>query len=239
MRATLLVLMLALAAPAEAGLRATYFDAGKTRALVIEVADNGDARIGEADSSDYGLMIGDRFYVIGDKEGMPMVADIADVGAAIDRIMPPIFGDLLRAPDAAAVATGLKLTPDGGRSVGGHTGTIYHVKGLDTSDPAKTIDYVISREASLVPVGRALERFMNSALVPAAPLVGPAIKTIIAETRAIFALGTPIDVGGRFLLDRVETVDVPANRLKLPATPQTVDQLAAAMKTEQAEDAHR
>jgi hypothetical protein len=169
-----------------------------------------------------------------------MVADIADVGAAIDKMVPPIFGDLLReAAKGAPPAQPLKIASDGSRTVGGRAGTLYHVKGLDQTKPEAVTDYVISTDPSLAPVGQALERFMNAALVPAAPLVGPAVREIIAETRQIFAFGTPIDAGGRFLLDHVETVDVPANRLVLPAKAQTVEQLVVSMQAEQQEGAHR
>jgi hypothetical protein len=225
--------------PAEAGLRAVYFDAAKTKSLVIEVADNGDARIGEADSDDYGLLIGGHFYVVGSNEGRPMVADVVDLGAAIDQIMPPIFRDILKGDDGASPPGDLRISEDGTRSVGGRTGRVFHVKGLDDSAPDKAVDYVIDAGADLAPVGTALEKFMNAALIPAAPLVGPAIPHLIAETRSIFALGTPIDVGGRFLLDRVETVDVPAQRLALPGKPASVADLVATMRAEQQDNAHR
>lgn len=57
------------ATTAQAGLRAIYFDASKSKQLIIEVADNGDARIGEADSADYGLLIGGKFLMVGNQEG--------------------------------------------------------------------------------------------------------------------------------------------------------------------------
>jgi len=227
------------AGSAEAGLRAVYFDSAKTKQLIVEVADNGDARIGEADSSDYGLLIGGHFHVVGDQAGRPIVARIEDIGAAIDRVVPPIFHDLLRTPSTAKAPAKIRIEAAGEQTVGGRKGRVYHVRGLDGSDPDKSADYVISADPALAPVGHALEQFMNAALVPAAVLMGPAIPELIAETHAIFALGTPIDVGGRFRLDRVETIDMPASRLALPAAPATVDALVAAMKAEAQDNAHR
>ncbi len=234
-----LLALLAGAGSAEAGLRAVYFDAAKTKQLVIEVADNGDARIGEADSQDYGLLIGGHFHVVGEQGGQPMVARIEDIGAAIDQVVPPIFHDLLKGSGTAQPSAKIRIEAAGEQQVGGRTGRVYHVRGLDGGDADKAADYVISTDPALAPVGRALEQFMNAALVPAAVLMGPAIPELIAETHQIFALGTPIDAGGRFRLDRVETVDVPASRLVLPAPPATIDALVAAMKAEAQDNAHR
>lgn len=231
--------ILAFAGQAEAGLRAVYFDAAKSGQLVIEVADNGDARIGEADSSDYGLLLGGHFYIVGGQQGAPMVARIEDVGAAVDRVVPPIFHDLLKSPAAAALPAHLRAEPGAEQNVGGYAGRLYHVRGLDGADPEKAADYVISSDPALAPVGRVLEQFMNAALVPAAVMMGPAIPELIGETREIFALGTPIDVGGRFRLDHVDRVDIAPGRLALPAEPATVDALVAAMKADIAENAHR
>lgn len=231
--------VLAGAGGAQAGQRAVYFDAAKTKQLVIEVADNGDARIGEADSGDYGLLIGGHFHVVGQQGGQPMVARIEDIGAAIDQVVPPIFHDLLRAPATAKSSAKIRIEAAGEQQVGGRTGRVYHVRGLDGDDAEKTADYVISADPALAPVGRALEQFMNAALVPAAVLMGPAIPELIAETRQIFALGTPLDAGGRFRLDRIETVDMPASRLALPAAAASVDALVAAMKAEAQDNAHR
>jgi hypothetical protein len=232
--------VLAFAGHAEAGLRAVYFDAAKSGQLMIEVADNGDARIGEADSSDYGLLLGGHFYIVGGQQGAPMVARIEDVGAAVDRVVPPIFHDLLKSPSTASrLPTHLRAEAGAEQKVGGYGGRLYHVRGLDSADPQKVADYVISSDPALAPVGRVLEQFMNAALVPAAVMMGPAIPELIGETREIFALGTPIDVGGRFRLDHVDRVDIAPGRLALPAEPATVDALVAAMKADIAENAHR
>jgi hypothetical protein len=234
-----LLLVSGCAGAAQAGLRAIYFDAAKSRQLVVEVADNGDARIGEADSSDYGLLIGGKFLIVGDQEGRPMVARIEDIGAAIDRVVPPIFHDMLRDPSSAALPRRLQARADGEQVIGGQNGRVYHISGFAGGDPAKAEDYVISTDPMLAPVGHALEQFMNAALVPAAVLMGSAIPELLGETREIFALGTPIDIGGRFRLDRVETADVAAARFALPAPPTTVDALVDRMKADTQENAHR
>lgn len=227
------------AGSAEAGLRAVYFDDAKAKQLVIEVADNGDARIGEAESSDYGLLIGGHFIVVGDQDGKLMVARIEDIGAAIDRVVPPIFHNMLSDPASGNLPAHLKADQGGEQQVGGRTGRSYRISGFAGGDATQTADYVISKDPELAPVGRVLEQFMNAALVPAAVLMGPAVPQLIGETREIFALGTPIDIGGRFRLDRAEKADIPASRLALPAAPASVDALVASMKADMQENAHR
>jgi len=80
-----LLATLVVSAPAEAGMRVVYDDPGKTKQLRIEVADNGDARIADSASADYGLLVGGEFYVVSIEGGKPTVARLKDVAAAIDQ----------------------------------------------------------------------------------------------------------------------------------------------------------
>ncbi len=173
-----LLLASAAAGSAQAGMRAVYFDGSKSKQLVIEVADNGDARIGEADSSDYGLLVGGRFIVVGLQEGKPMVARIEDIGAAIDRVVPPIFRNMLSDPASAGLPKRLQITPAGEQTVGGRKGRAYRITGF-SGGAEKAADYVISADPALAPVGQALEQFMNAALVPAAVLMGSVAHRVL------------------------------------------------------------
>lgn len=215
---------------AEAGLRAIYIDVRQSKQLQIDVHDNGDARIGEVGTEDYGLLIGGEFFIVDVEGGKPTVARLKDVANAIDQVLPPIFKGLFDKAGAAMHADHLKIEPDGRGEAGGRKGRIYHVRGLDSTQPDKPTDYLISDDPDLKPVGAALEAFMNAAMVPAAPLIGAGATELIAETRTIFALGTPIDVGGRFRLNLAGKAAFPAAFFRLPAQPRTVEQLVAGMK---------
>ena len=231
--------MLLTTAAAQAGLRAVYIDVRQSKQLQIDVHDNGDARIAEVGSEDYGLLVGGEFYIVDFEDGKPMVARLKDVATAIDRVLPPIFKGLLDKAAANMPQTQLRIEAGEPGEAGGREGRVYHVRGLDSHDANKATDYLISADADLKPVGATLEQFMNAALVPAAPLIGDMAPALIAETRAIFALGTPIDVGGRFRLNLAGKAAFPAAYFRLPAPAQTVDQLVAAMKLsmEKREDA--
>jgi len=233
MRRTLGLLIVAiamLASPAQAGLRAVYLDVAKAKQLQIDVFDNGDARIAEVGNEDYGLLIGGEFYIVDVEGGKPTVARLKDVATAMDRVLPPIFKGLFDMAADQAPKAKLSIEPGEAGSAGGRDGRVYHVRGLDSSDPGKATDYLISSDPELKPVGTALEAFMNAAIVPAAPLIGSGAAELIAETRTIFALGTPIDVGGRFRLNLAGKAAFPAAYFRLPAQPQSVEQLVAAMK---------
>jgi hypothetical protein len=225
-----LLLALFLATPALAGLRATYTAPDSPRPLIVEVADNGDARIGEEGAGDYGLLIGGTFHVVGrGPEGRVTVARLADVGAAIDRVTP-VFGDTLAFARPPRPRASLTAEAMGRKLVGGRSGTLYAIRGIDQTNREAAAEYVLSGDADLAPVGRALEMFMHASLLPGAAMLGSAAPELIEETRFIFALGTPIDAGGRFRLARVEEAEARPERFALPATPMTVDTLERAMR---------
>lgn len=225
----LALLVLLPPAPAEAGLRAVYGSSEENKTLVVEVADNGDARIAESGDESYGLMLGGQFHVVSRQNGAWMTARIVDVAAAIDRVVPPIFGDALTHDGPARPAAKLDIRKQGDRTIGRRKGTVWTISGIGGVSGGPAAEYVMSEDADLKPVGRVLEQFMHAALLPGAPLLGSGAAELVEETRAIFALGTPLDVGGRFQLRSVEKADLAAARFALPAKPATVDELVAAM----------
>ena len=234
LRPLLALLLLAVPVAARAGQRATYTQAdGKL--LAIDVGDDGVARVGEPGSDEYGLLRADGFYIVSQASGAWQVARIADVAAAIDQVVPPIFKDILTAPDAHKPPAAFRIERGTGRrNVGGRSGQVYTVYGMNVANPAEAETFVISDDPTLRPIGHAMEQFMDAALVPAAAPIMTAAADLIAETHAIFALGTPLDAGGRFRLQSIDAVDVPGSAMLLPAKPQTVGELVAAMKAAQA-----
>ena len=222
--------MLGAATPAQAGLRVVYVDVAKAKQLQIDVHDNGDARIAEVGSEDYGLLIGGDFYIVDMEGGKPMVARLKDVATAIDQVLPPVFKGLFDQPADAMPKAPLKVEAGEPGGAGGREGRVYHVKGLDHSKPDKATDFLINSDPDMKPVGTALEAFMNAAVVPSTPLIGALANELIAETRTIFALGTPIDVGGRFRLNLAGKAAFPSAYFRLPAQPQSVKALALSMQ---------
>jgi hypothetical protein len=217
------------ASAADAGLRAIYLDVRQAKQLQIDVGDNGDARIGEVGNEDYGLIIGGEYYVVDMIDGQPFVARLKDIATAMDRVLPPIFNGLFDLAAEKAPQVPLKIEPGEPGSAGGREGRVYRIRGLDKDDADKESIYLISQDPELRPMGRALEDFLNSQIVPASPIIGKGATQLIAETRTIFALGTPIDMGDRMRLNLAGKAAFPPSYFRLPARPQTVEQLVAGM----------
>jgi hypothetical protein len=222
--------MLFATSAAQAGLRAIYLDLRQSKQLQIDVHDNGDARIGEVGSEDYGLLLGGEYYVVDIVDGKPMVARIKDIATAMDQVLPPIFKGLFDKAAAAMPRAELKIEPGEPGEAGGRKGRVYRIKGLDKDEPAKATIFLISDDPELKPMAVALEGFMSAMIIPAAPLIGNGATELIAETRTIFALGTPIDMGDRMRLNLAGKAAYPAAYFRLPAKPQSVGQLVAGMK---------
>jgi len=229
----LLALLWALlaASPAPAGTRATYSGHADPKELVVEIADSGGAaRISVPGRDDYGLMLGDQFYLVKLRDGKPQVARVADVAAALDRVMPPVFKNLFGAMGGALKANPLNAVRSGSKTVAGISGEVWLVKGLDDEKPDAATEMVVSRDPALAPVGRALAAFLESSIVMMRPLIGSGAAVMVQQNRQLFALGTPIASADRLTLTRMESVDEPADRFVLPAKPATVDALVAEMK---------
>ncbi len=225
------LLLAAAVDPALAGMRATYV--GKPGppgsqpdpALVIEVADNGDFRAGVPGRDDYALGIGDSVYLVAKPGGTIEVARVADLAAAFDTILPPVFKGLFGAA-VAAPAGKLSIVAGEARTIGGHAGRVFSVKGLALVDAGEAVDFVLSDEPALASTGRAFARFMETTVLVAAPVLGANAAAMVSDMREVFARGAALD-GGRFILQGAEASVVPAERLALPAEPKTVAFLVA------------
>lgn len=225
----ILFLMLSLAAtPALAGQRAVYAEPDGKR-LTVEVADNGFARVRTEDADQYGIWRDGQFYIVGREDGRVMVARIEDMAAAIDQVVPPIFKAMFQAAGSGP-PTSLRIEPKGGRRVAGHEGQVYAVYGIDRDKPKESADFVMSSEPALQPVGRAMEQFMIATIVPIGALIGDAAAEMVADTRAVFAKGAPLDLGGRFVLVSFEPAEVTQEAVTLPAKPQSVAEIVAGLK---------
>src|SRR4051794_15172313 len=82
------------AATAQAGVRALYDDPSGSKQLQVDVQDNGDARIADTSTDDYGLLIGGEFYIVDVEDGKAKVARLKDVATAMGQVLPPIFKGL-------------------------------------------------------------------------------------------------------------------------------------------------
>jgi hypothetical protein len=224
----LLLPLLAMAAPATAGSKAVY-EGMPGPPIVIEVGDNGDARIGAEGKDEYGLLIGSEFYLVAKEAGQWKVARIADQAAAFDKVLPPIFRTIFSAAGKGKPSK-LKIIKNGTRTVVGITGDVYAITGLDSEKPTEVTELVITKDPRIAPAGRALAGFNDAMMVMMAPLIGEMAASEIAQNHELAALGTPLDTKNGLHLKAFSEASVDPARLTLPAKPQTVEQIVAGIK---------
>ena len=213
------VAAMGLAFPAAAGMRAVYDGAQPGQQLEIEVADNGDFRVGPAGQPQYALQRDRVLYLVSPgPDGRVEVARAEDMAATINAAAPA-FRDLFTTSAVSRPLVPIKAERGGPAKVGGRAGTSYRITASGPDGKPETTGYVLSSEAQMAPIGTALGRFIETTLIMAAPMLGPESPRLVEEVRAVFALGTPLRKDGRFALVRAEPADVPASRLELPAAP--------------------
>lgn len=228
MRIPILLALLAAAQPAWAGQKATYVDdEGKT--ILVQVTDSGDARIAPSTPDQYGLLRDGQFYLVSKEEGKWKVARIEDVAAALDQVLPPIFKTLFGAA-AKAKPTTMRMEAKGSRTVAGFTGKVYVIHTSDEKKGDPPAEVVLSEDPSLQPVGRAIGGFLTSTMLLMAPFLGDAAADMIKDTQTVLSRGAPLDIRGKFRLTSVTAADVPASTVDLPAKPQSVSEIVAALK---------
>ncbi len=86
---------------------------------------------------------------------------------------------------------------------------------------------LMSSDPTLKPLGAALEQFTLALTMMMGALMGPAVAQQMDETRAVFARGTPLDMEHGYTLVKLEEAEIAHEAMELPATPQTVEQIAA------------
>jgi hypothetical protein len=222
--------MLLMAFPAHAGTRALFNGTSDPKELLVEVSDDGAVRVGAAGRDEYGLLLGDQFYLIGPKDGKVQVARVADMAAAFDKVMPPIFKDLFGPAGDKMKFAPLKAVKTGTKTVAGIKGDIWSVKGMNDEKPDEPTQIVVSNDPRLAPIGRALCAFFDTAMIMMRPFLGNASAEMVKQNRQLFALGTPIESAERFTLIKLETADSVKDRFTLPAKPATIDEIVAGMK---------
>lgn len=214
--------------PALAGQRATYTESDGKQ-LVILVADNGDARIDGPEPGRYGLYRGGEFYLVARNEGAWTVARVADIAEAFAKVMPTVFRDIAGAA-AKPARPSPRIVAQGRRSHLGREGQVYEVFFAGSDKPEDSSTLLMSSDAALKPIGAALEQFTLSLTLLMGAFIGPAVEEALAETRALFSLGTPLDMEGSYTLLNLEEVDIAHEALEFPAKPQTLEQIVAETK---------
>ena len=216
----LLLIFALITAPAYGGTRATYVrpDGGST---IIEVADNGDARIGPSDGAEYGLLVSNRFYMVEAGQNGPTVIRMEDTAAAMGLMLPRGFNELLKPANPGSV-TMTELEADGTATIEGRTGRRFRMKHSDDSDRL-----VVSDDPSLRPIGAAMEGIAGASLLSMEAFFGSeAASDMLSHVRDMFSRGTPLLTFEGWTLTTVETAEIGQNRVRLPGKPLSLEAVA-------------
>jgi hypothetical protein len=214
---------LGLPALAQDGFRAVFAGQAGEPDLLVEVAGNGDFRVGPERGDSYGLGLGGDFFLVAREGRSVRVFRAEDMAAVVADVMPAHLRSLFaEAFDTSSLAEQPRMERVGTRRIAGFDGDVWRVS---LGSPPEAREVVLSNDPRLKPVGQAMARFIQSNMVMLAPLVGPASGDMVKEARQLFALGTPIGGDGGFQLKSAGPAPVPADRLKLPAEPLGRDEL--------------
>lgn len=200
--------------------------------LTLEIADSGAVHVSGPVVGQDAVILDGELYLVDSTQPSPRVMRIRDLAAAMEETVGPLFKGLF---DAAAKSdpkpdTALVIEPDGTATVAGFVGERYRVRGLDDSRPDQPVEWVASRDPTLVPAGKAMQQFIEATMVMAAPFLGDAAAGMIGEMRQAFALGTPLKAGGKFELVSLKAGGLDAARFTLPAAPVSVADIVREMK---------
>lgn len=226
MRQLLLILTL-FAFPAQAGTKATYLrpDGGST---IIEIADNGDARIGPSDNAEHGLLVSGRFYMVETANGRTTVTRMEDIAAAAGLLLPPGFNEQLKSAKSS-VPSPTNLEADGSATVAGREGMRFKMKGAENADRL-----VVSDDPSLRSIGAAMEGIATASVAAMAGLFGTEMaKELLPHIRDMFSRGTPLMTFEGWVLTTVENAEVGQDRVRLPSKPVSLQEATRQMREAQ------
>lgn len=191
------------AAPVQADITARFAQESGPP-ITVQVRDNGDSRIVVTDGV-YVMRDGVAYMILTDPRGT-FVTRQEDFVALMQELLTAVP----RLPGARDPVPGVE--EQGTETVAGRTGTIFRVGAPGSTD---TIDFVISEDPELAPVGRAMATLLGpllTASMESTPGLG-------AEMTGLFARGTVIRFGFMWRLDSVDMAPVAAAGFELPSAP--------------------
>jgi len=188
-------------APSASDLTAIYVSGG-SEVMRLEIAANGDLRIGSG-RDQYWLWHDGQAYIVSAGPGGPIVERVADIAAA--------RAEAGTRKPAVVAESPTKLVATTKTMVNGREGIIYAIRGVANPDP--TWFPIYSSDPALRPIAQALAR--KAAVIAMMPVT----DSSAAEFDKMLASATPLRIAGREL-KTVENAPLPAARFALPAEPE-------------------
>lgn len=237
----IIALAAALAAtPAAADVTAHYVvgdGANAAPAMSIEVNDRGDSRVSMGNRAAVITLDGVTYLVMADLGGVYVARqdDLLAVTIENARAMmgrdfhPPAHPQ----PAATADTHPLSVVQAGAETVGGRTGTVFELRDANARPGVHGLDFVVSTDADLAPVGRLLASQNRASHDGLRQMIGSDVTDssgFFSGIAAIFERGTVIRMGRIMRLASVDREPLPAADFALPSPPLTREQLAARIR---------
>jgi hypothetical protein len=209
----LLLAMAALPAAASADVTARYRGGGST--ALIEVDDNGNARLGGEGGASYSLFVAAGDFIVFEEDGAFVAGRYDDFQALLAGLGAPLIGP----PPEPAESP---LRPAGRERIAGYDGTRFEWR----QPGARNGHAILSDSPELRPLGRAMAKLLTRM---------PSFQEVMTGQRpaALRALARMLDsaallrLDGEFELEAVAFDPIRADRFVLPVKVLTREQLAA------------
>jgi hypothetical protein len=199
------LLALFAASPAAADITARYAQAGNEPPMIVQINDRGDSRV-TASEAVYLTLDGTTYMLLTDPEGSFVVRQdvFLAVIADLQRVVHP--GPLPAAPQVTAIESGTE-------TVGGRSGARFRLAA--PNNPADSIDFVISDDPALTPLGRVMAAQLI-AFMDALDRQWPGFRGAVAP---LLRRGTLLRIGDAMRLDGIDGAPIPATAFAPPAAP--------------------
>ena len=225
----LAVALLGFASPAHADLTARYASShpgGPT--LSVAVADDGRVRV-EAGGRDEVVMItrhGVDYLVARDREGTV-------VGRPEDFLVimrERLANEVERPPASFHLLDSISyvIVERGTETVAGRQGAVYAVTMAAGDNRRALLDFVVTTDPELAPVGREISKLIELATGPVLAVTRG--WALVERIRELAARGTPLRVGTSFRLEEVSMAPLPESAFELPGP--VLDRAALAARIE-------
>ena len=223
------ILALLAASPAAADVTARYVSGtNMPMALTVQVNDRGDSRLAMGNQMAVLILDGVTYIVMADLSGTFAVRQ-EDMLAVMAEQFRAMSGEVPMPPPEPDAEPRYQVIERGTEVVGGRSGTVLALRASGQEDQPG-LDFVVSRDPDLAPVGRAIARQYAGQAEGMRAMMMPALGTrgdYFTALQTIFERGAVIRMGRLMRLDAVDDRDLPDSLFTLPSAPLSREAFAA------------
>ncbi len=218
---------LLIAAPVQADTTAVYKSPKLGAEMTIEIASNGDVRGSVGGRGDYILTLDGKGYLVFFTDKGVVVDRVDDAATAMTDYIREKMPQLAKMPgiDGPGGPDGPKYVAGGVLTVNGRAGTTWYLQWGAAQRADSEPEIVISNDPALAELGRAMARQFEMSTRTLGQMLGHKDGRM-SGMNDVLRTGAPLRVAGMDLVS-VTAAPIAADRFKLPAEPETLEQVRA------------